>query len=85
MAVKAYLCIGGELDGKYVKSTDFQGAPYMFEWTGGAYGKGKPIRIETGPPGIYERLRSEYHQYNCGAGRKRKHSMVWIHKSLLER
>jgi hypothetical protein len=68
--IKAYIAIGGPLDGQHLRSTDLHG-----DWVDGDH-------VE----GLFEALREEYAMFNnAGTYRVEvPTSAVWIHTSLLQ-
>jgi len=71
---KAYVCIGGPLDGEFATTYDFH--PEVKS-------KGGEVLREGG---IYGHLAYEYTEFNAAVGNYRRHapSMVFIHESLLK-
>jgi hypothetical protein len=78
MAAKAYLCVGGPLDGMYVKSTDFAKAWRKWDHSKNSYSD------EWEPEGQFHSFVDDYIRFNNGI-RGNKHSMIWLHKTLLDR
>lgn len=90
--MKAHICIGGPLDGKFAISKDFEDAPRHWEYPEGESPRfgpnGNGREVIDGPAGMYNHLRDDYVQYNISVRSswvpKNAPSMVWLHKDLLK-
>lgn len=85
MSAKAYLCIGGPLDGHFAMTDDFADAPYHWEYPSGkSWRTHNGTRVDTGPAGLYHHLEDKYVAFNASGRGRKVPSMVWIHVDLLK-
>lgn len=84
--MKAYICIGGPLDGLFASTTDFLQERVSMDWrnVAGIYQNGGNIPNKIyHPAGRFAVYQKDYYRYNSGG--KTGVSMVWIHRSLLKK
>lgn len=84
--MKAYICIGGPLNGQHATSKDFAPQRMVFNKsnpnTWNSTYANSSINTMSKPAGRHFYLKDQYLQYNCGK-RGMACSMVWLHISLL--
>ena len=82
--MKAYICIGGPLDGQFASGKDFQSARKSFRAVATNFDPDFDtcLEIKSEPDGKFASLGPQYKRYNAG-GQRGGCTMVWLHVSLL--